>query len=438
MAFERILTRSVGKPGSRRIETYLAGGGYGAARRAVTTMTPEEVIRVVSDSGLRGRGGAGFPTGRKWGFVPANEAGGQRYLCCNADESEPGTFKDRLLMEHDPHLLLDGMIIAAFAIQATQAFLYVRGEMHEIARVLDEAVAEARAKGFLGRGIFGTTFDLEVAVYRGAGAYICGEETALLESIEGRRGWPRNKPPFPAIKGLFGRPTVVNNVETLCCVPFILERGASWFASIGTKNNTGPKLFCVSGHVNRPGTYELPLGFPLMELLNEHAGGIWKGRLLKAVIPGGSSAAAITAPECEALLLDFDSCSKAGTMLGSAGIIVMDDHTCMVDAALNLMRFYAHESCGQCTPCREGTTWMAKILSRLVHGEGLPGDPDLLLDVCRSVEGRAICPLADGAVMPVASLLKKFRSEFDSHAVNETCDLLETSRREEAIAGSVR
>ncbi|MBI1851661.1 MAG: NADH-quinone oxidoreductase subunit NuoF [Planctomycetes bacterium] len=421
MGFDRVLTRNVGKPDSRKIDTYLAGGGYSAARKAVTS-TPDEVVKIVSDSGLRGRGGAGFPTGKKWSFIPKNDTG-QKFLCCNADESEPGTFKDRVLLEHDPHLLIDGMIVSAYAIQATRAFIYIRGEMHAAAKILEGAVAEAYARGFLGKKIFGSAFDLDITVYRGAGAYICGEETGLIESLEGKRGWPRIKPPFPAIKGLFGRPTVVNNVETLCCVPPILERGASWFASIGTPNNTGPKLYCVSGHVNRPGVYELPLGTPMMELLDQYAGGIWKGRTLKAVIPGGSSAAVLTAPECQALPLDFDSCGKAHTMLGSAGVIVMDDHTCMVDAALNVMRFYAHESCGQCTPCREGTTWVAKILNRDVHGQGLETDPDLLLDVCRNIEGRAICPLADGAVAPVASIIRKFRSEFDHHVKHKSCDL---------------
>ncbi len=419
---ELILTRRVGQPDSRKLATVLGQGGYAAARKAVTTMSPDEVIRVVTDSGLRGRGGAGFPTGRKWSFIPKTDKG-QRYLCCNADESEPGTFKDRLLMEHDPHLLLEGMIISSFAILATRAYIYVRGEMHRIAGSLEEAVAEAYGKGFLGKGIFGSQTDLDIAVYRGAGAYICGEETALLESLEGKRGWPRIKPPFPAVKGLFGRPTVVNNVETLCCVPSIIERGASWFAEIGTPNNSGPKLYCVSGHVNRPGVFELPLGTPMNEIVHEHAGGIWKGRRLKAVIPGGSSAAVLTAEECETLAVDFDSCAKLKTMLGSAGVIVMDDRTCMVDACLNVMRFYAHESCGQCTPCREGTTWMSKILSRIAHGEGLANDPDLLLDICRNVEGRAICPLADGAVMPAASIIRKFRREFDHHVKHHCCDL---------------
>jgi NADH-quinone oxidoreductase subunit F len=420
--FEPILTRNVLKPRRHEIDVAIAEGGYEAAKKALTTMTPEDVVKVVTDSGLRGRGGAGFPTGRKWAFIPKNDPG-QRYLCANADESEPGTFKDRLLMERDPHLLIEGMILAAYAIQATRAYLYIRGEMHDVAHVLEDAVAQAYAKQFLGRKIFGSAFELDVRVYRGAGAYICGEETGLLESLEGKRGWPRIKPPFPAIKGLFGRPTVVNNVETLCCVPSILERGAAWFASIGTPNNTGPKLYCVSGHVNRPGIYELPLGTPMKALLEEHAGGVWKHRKLKAVIPGGSSAPVLTAEECETLALDFDSCAKAKTMLGSAGVIVMDDQTCMVDAAVNIMRFYAHESCGQCTPCREGTTWMSKILRRIAGGKGLTQDPDLLLEICRNVEGRAICPLADAAVMPTASILRKFRAEFDHHVVHRTCDV---------------
>jgi len=420
MAFEPLLTRNINRPESRRIETYLAAGGYQGLRRVLKEFTPEAMVDEVKKSGLRGRGGAGFPAGVKWGFLPKN-LDKPRYLCVNADESEPGTFKDRLLIEKDPHMVLEGIIISSYAIQCHTAFFYIRGEFHQGARIFQQAIDEAHAKGYLGRNILGSGFDLDVIVYRGAGAYICGEETALLESLEGKRGLPRLKPPFPAIVGLYGCPTIINNVETLANVTLIGERGAAWFAGIGREKNTGPKLYCLSGHVKRPGVYEEALGFPLMELINERAGGMLRpDRPLKAVVPGGSSMRILPASKCD-VLMDFDSLMAAGSMLGSAGVIVMDSSTCIVGALLNLAGFYAHESCGQCTPCREGTGWFVKILTRLEAGQGLPGDPDLLASVAGRVEGNTICPFGEAIAWPVQSYVKEFRAEFEEHAARKGC-----------------
>jgi NADH-quinone oxidoreductase subunit F len=408
---EAVLLRARGVPDSRAIATYLAAGGYEGLKKALT-MTPDAVTKEVLDSELRGRGGAGFPTGRKWSFVPKDHPG-PRYLICNADESEPGTFKDRELMEFDPHMVIEGIAIASYAIKASTAYIYIRGEFVRWARFLEEAIDEARRSGFLGRNILGSGFDLDVWVHRGAGAYICGEETALLESLEGKRGFPRLKPPFPAVVGAFGKPTVVNNVETLACVPHIMTRGAHWFASIGRPRNTGPKLFCVSGHVSRPGVYELPLGVSFRELIFEHCGGVRGGKKLKAFFPGGTSAPIMTAAEVD-VQADFDACAQAGTMLGSGGVIVMDESVDMVEAAANVAHFYAHESCGQCTPCREGSDWCKDILDRMGEGHGRPGDPDTLLRICRfSSNGMTICPLGDAYALPIASLVNKFREEFD-------------------------
>jgi NADH-quinone oxidoreductase subunit F len=423
MAFEPILLRNVRKPGSETLESYLASGGYQGLRRVLKDLAPEALVEEVKASGLRGRGGAGFPTGAKWGFLPKT-ADRPRYLCVNADESEPGTFKDRLLIEKDPHLVLEGIILSAYAIRSATAFFYIRGEFHQGARIFQRAVEEARARGYLGRNILGSGFDLEVITYRGAGAYICGEETALLESLEGKRGLPRLKPPFPAVVGLYGCPTIINNVETLANVTLIAERGAAWYAGIGRPpKNTGPKLFCLSGHVKRPGVYEAPLGVPLLELIHEHAGGMMSpDRPLKAVVPGGSSMKILPASKCD-VLMDFDSLMAAGTMLGSAGGFVMDSGTCIVDALLNIARFYAHESCGQCTPCREGTGWFVKVLRRLEHGEGMPGDVDLLVDVARKVEGNTICPFGEAIAWPVLSYVEVFREEFDDHVARRACPL---------------
>jgi len=421
MDFEPILTRHLDDPSYATLEGYLGRGGYAGAQRAYRDLSPEQVVEMVRQSGLRGRGGAGFPTGQKWGFVPQDDR--PRYLVCNADESEPGTFKDRLLIEKAPHLLLEGILIAARALRVRRAFIYIRGEMGEGARSLDKALRELRDRGWLGDRVFESGTPLEITVHRGAGAYICGEETALLSSIEGARGYPRLKPPFPAVEGLFRSPTIVNNVETLCNLPCILVRGADWYRTIGTERSPGPKIFSISGHVRRPGNYELPMGVPFRVLLNERAGGVDDGRTLKAVIPGGSSVPVLTAQETADLRLDFESVSAAGSLLGSGGVIVMDDSTCMVDALLNLARFYHHESCGQCTPCREGCGWIEKILARVAGGEGRSGDLDLCLEVARNMVGRTICVLADALAMPVLSFIGKFRAEFEAHIRQKACPL---------------
>jgi NADH-quinone oxidoreductase subunit F len=408
---EAVLLRARGVPDSRALATYVAAGGYEGLKKALT-MPPDAVTKEVLESELRGRGGAGFPTGRKWSFVPKDHPG-PRYLICNADESEPGTFKDREIMEFDPHMLVEGIAIASYAIKANAAYVYIRGEFVRWARILEDAIAEARGAGYLGKDILGSGFDLDVWVHRGAGAYICGEETALLESLEGKRGFPRLKPPFPAVVGAFGKPTVVNNVETLACVPHILTRGAHWFASIGRPRNTGPKLFCISGHVNRPGVYELPLGVTFRELIYEHCGGIPGGKKLKAFFPGGTSAPIMTAAEVD-VQADFDACAQAGTMLGSGGVIVLDETVDMVEAASNVAHFYAHESCGQCTPCREGSDWCKDILDRMVEGHGRAEDPETLLRICRfSSNGMTICPLGDAYALPIASMVNKFMEEFE-------------------------
>ncbi len=418
---ERILTRNVDKESSEALAVYEAGGGYEALRKALRDLNPEQVTDEVKRSGLRGRGGAGFPTGLKWTFMP-KDGGRPKYLICNADESEPGTFKDRLLMEKDPHLVLEGCLISAYAMGAAAVFVYIRGEYVRAAGVLERAIAEAYAKGYAGKGILGSGFDCELVLHVGAGAYICGEETALMTSLEGNRGYPRLKPPFPAQSGLWGCPTTINNVETLANVPFIVERGADWFLAIGkAPKNTGPKLYCLSGHVKRPGVYEAPLGLPLQELIHDLGGGMLRDdRPLKAVIPGGSSVPVLAAEECD-VDLDFDSLAAKGTMLGSAGVMVMDASTCMVKAIERIAHFYAHESCGQCTPCREGTGWMEKIIARVERGEGRQEDMDLLADIASNILGNTICPLGDAAAMPVASFVQKFRPEFQYHVDHGRC-----------------
>ncbi len=416
----KVLTANIDKPDSASIETYIAGGGYEDARKALTLMTPDAIVQLVKDSELRGRGGAGFPTGAKWGFVPKN-APKPTYLLCNADESEPGTFKDRVIIEKDPHLLIEGMIISAFAIKSCpMSYIYIRGEFHYGAMVLERALEEARRKGFLGRNIFGSGFDFDITVHRGAGAYICGEETGLIESVEGHRGQPRVKPPFPAVVGVFGGPTVVQNVETIACVPLIVRNGADWFRSFGSPKNTGPKLYCVSGNVKKPGVYEFPMGMNLKELIYDHCGGITGDRKLKAVIPGGASAPMLTADEVD-IPLNFDALMKAGSMLGSAGIIVLDESVCIVDAVWRLSKFFAHESCGQCTPCREGTNWMESVLDRLERGEGRQQDADLLLDMADNIGGKSLCALGDAAIGPVISSVRKFRDEYLHHVTHKTC-----------------
>ncbi|PYQ26314.1 MAG: NADH-quinone oxidoreductase subunit F [Acidobacteria bacterium] len=416
----KVLLANIDKPDSTSIDTYMAGGGYEDARKALTTMKPDEVTQLVKDSELRGRGGAGFPTGNKWSFVPKN-APKPTWLLCNADESEPGTFKDRLIIEKDPHLLIEGMIIAAFAIGSNpMSYIYIRGEFYYGATVLDKALDEARAKGFLGKNIFGSGFDFDITVHRGAGAYICGEETGLIESVEGHRGQPRVKPPFPAVIGVFGGPTVVQNVETLACVPLIVRNGAEWFKSFGTPKNTGPKLYCVSGNVKKPGVYEFPMGITIKELIYDHCGGITGDRKLKAVIPGGASAPMLTPDEID-IPLNFDALMKAGSMLGSAGIIVLDESVCIVDAVWRLAKFFAHESCGQCTPCREGTNWLESVLDRIERGEGRPQDADLLLDMSENIGGKSLCALGDAAIGPVISSVRKFRDEYLHHVEHKSC-----------------
>lgn len=410
---EPVITRNFSLPNSHTIGVYEKTGGYQALKRALK-MKPAEVIQEVKESGLRGRGGAGFPTGAKWGFVPQN-TGKPIYLCINADESEPGTFKDRAILERDPHRVLEGSIIAAYAIGAHTAYIYIRGEFDLPLKRIEQALKEAYEEGYLGKGILGTKFHLEVVVHRGAGAYICGEETALLESIEGKRGYPRIKPPFPAVVGLFGCPTVVNNVETLAALPYILQKGAEEYRKMGTEKSPGTKLFSICGPVQRPGVYELPLGTPLRTLIREQARGMRKGKVLKGVIPGGSSVPVLTAQEVEGVHLDYESLQANGSLLGSGGVIVIDRDTCMVRALMNLARFYAHESCGQCSPCREGTGWAYKILKRMEEGGGTAEDIGLLLDIGKKMMGTTICVLADSLSMPIASYIGKFREEFEGH-----------------------
>ncbi|WP_324717465.1 NADH-quinone oxidoreductase subunit NuoF [Carboxydochorda subterranea] len=416
--FEPVLTAGIGKVALEAIEGYEAQGGYRALRRAVRELSPEQVHKEVSDSGLRGRGGAGFPTGRKWSFLPKD--GRPRYLICNADESEPGTFKDRLLLERNPHLVIEGIMLAGYAIGAAKAFIYLRGEFRQAYEVLSRALAEARQRGYVGSRVLGSDFSLEIVVHRGAGAYICGEETGLLNSLEGRRGEPRLKPPFPAVVGLYGMPTVVNNVETLACIPSIVDRGARWFASIGTPTSPGPKIFSVSGRVRRPGNYELPLGVPLRTLLFDVAGGLEPGRRVKAVQPGGGSSAVLTEAQLD-VPLDYESIAKAGSMLGSGAVIVLDDRDCIVQAARILAEFYAHESCGQCTPCREGLHWAARILARIEAGRGRPGDIEVLQSLPGNIAGRTICPLSDAGVGFLQSSLKYFMDEYRAHVTLGRC-----------------
>jgi NADH-quinone oxidoreductase subunit F len=388
------------------------GGDYPSARKALTTMDPDAVITLVKDSGLRGRGGAGFPTGSKWGFIPQGD-GKPHYLVVNADESEPGTCKDIPLMLANPHVLVEGVVIACYAIRSNLAFIYVRGEVLHIVRRVQAAVAEAYAAGLLGKDIFGTGFDLDVVVHAGAGAYICGEETALLDSLEGYRGQPRLRPPFPAIEGLYASPTVVNNVESIASVPPIIDRGVNWFRSFGSAKSPGFTLYSLSGHVTRPGQYEGPLGATLRELI-ELAGGVREGHELKFWTPGGSSTPLLTAEHLDAPL-DYEGMVEAGSMLGTKALQIFDDTTCVVRAVLRWTEFYAHESCGKCTPCREGTYWMVQILERLEAGDADARDIDTLLDACDNIFGRAFCALADGAVSPIISSVQYFRDEYVAH-----------------------
>jgi NADH-quinone oxidoreductase subunit F len=424
-----ILTENIQIPGIISFDIYRKNGGYRSIEKALKTMTPEEVTEEVKKSGLRGRGGAGFPAGLKWSFIDKTP-GLAHYLVCNADESEPGTFKDRYLMEKIPHLLIEGMIVSSFALRCRTSYIYIRGEFKWIIKILDKAIGEAYSKGFLGENILGSGYSLDIYVHSGGGAYICGEETALLESLEGKRGNPRMKPPFPAVKGLYGLPTVVNNVETIATVCWIINNGGNEYAGIGTGKSTGTKLISACGNIKKPGVYEIELGLPVEEFIfsDEWCGGISGGRKLKAVVPGGSSVPILPAnlilktADGKPRLLTYESLSEggfvSGSMLGSGGFIVFDDTQCIVRNTLNFTRFYRHESCGQCSPCREGTGWMEKVLQRIENGMGKLSDMDLLVDVAGKIEGNTICPLGDAAAWPVASAIRHFRHEFEYHVLN--------------------
>lgn len=426
---KRILLEHIDVPGIQTYDVYKSKGGYDSVEKALKTMTPDTVLEEVKKSGLRGRGGAGFPTGMKWSFL-AKPEGVPRYLVCNADESEPGTFKDRYLMEFIPHLLIEGMIASAYALGANTSYIYVRGEFFYIIRILEKAIAEAYKNGWLGKDIQGSGFDHDMYVHPGAGAYICGEETALLESLEGKRGYPRIKPPFPAVRGLYGCPTVVNNVETIAAVVSIIKDGGDNYCHIGIGKSTGTKLISASGHIKKPGVYEIELGLPVEEFIysDEYCGGILNNRKLKAVVAGGSSVPILPAElilktaNGEPRLMSYESLAEggfaSGTMLGSGGFIVMDDTTSIVYNLYTFTRFYHHESCGQCSPCREGTAWMEKILHKILDGHGTIQDVNLLWDIQRKIEGNTICPLGDAAAWPVASAIRHFRQEFEDFVTN--------------------
>ena len=402
------------------LSSYESEGGYEALRKILSEKTdPQAIIEQVKSSGLRGRGGAGFPTGMKWSFINRS-APGDKYIVCNSDEGEPGTFKDRDILRYNPHALVEGMIIAGYAIGASAGYNYIRGEFWEPYERFEAAVQEARDAGLLGENILGSGFSFDIHAHLGAGAYICGEETALLESIEGKKGQPRFKPPFPAMFGLYGRPTVINNTETLASIPDIMRRGGEWFRDIGVENSGGSKLFSISGNIKKPGVYEIPMGTPFSELL-EMAGGMREGYQLKAVIPGGSSAPVLPGEVMMDLTMDYDSIAKAGSMLGSGAVIVIDDKQCMVRLLDRISYFYHEESCGQCTPCREGTGWMHRVIHRIEHGQGRPEDMDLLDDVAKRIMGRTICALGDAAALPVASFIQHFRDEFQYHIDHKTC-----------------
>ncbi len=408
-----LISKNWGIQDSHKIDVYLRQGGYQALAKALKEMTSEAIIEEVKKSNLRGRGGAGFPTGMKWSFVP-KDSPKEKYVICNADESEPGTCKDRPLMEMDPHQLIEGMVIAGRAIQSHRGFIYIRGEYRYVLDIVDGAIAEAYAHGYLGKNILDSGYDFDLLTHTGAGAYECGEESALMESLEGKRGYPRIKPPFPAVVGLYGCPTIINNVETLSAVPSIIREGGNAYANRGTPKNGGTRMVCIAGHVNNPGIYEVPLGMNMKKFIFEVAGGIPEGKKLKAVIPGGSSCPLLSAEEID-IPMDYDSVAKAGSMLGSGGMVVMDEETCMVDMARRIMHFYAHESCGWCIPCREGTIWLRKILERFHAGLGRREDIDMIADLAKNMLGRTFCPLGDAAAMPTISIMKKWRNEFEEH-----------------------
>jgi NADH-quinone oxidoreductase subunit F len=422
-----LISKRWGIKDSHKIDVYLQHDGYQALEKALKEMTPETIIEEVKKSSLRGRGGAGFPTGMKWSFVP-KDSPKPKYVICNADESEPGTCKDRPLMEMDPHQLIEGMVIAGRAISSHRGFIYIRGEYRYVLDIVDAAISEAYARGYLGKNILGSGFDFDLLIHTGAGAYECGEESALMESLEGKRGYPRIKPPFPAVVGLYGCPTIINNVETLSAVPAIIREGGEVYANRGTPKNGGTRLLCVAGHVNKPGIYEIPLG--MNKFIYEMAGGIPGNKKIKAVIPGGSSCPLLSGDEID-IAMDYDAVAKAGSMLGSGGMVVMDEDTCMVDMARRIMHFYAHESCGWCIPCREGTTWLRKILERFHAGLGRPEDIDIIADLAKNMLGRTFCPLGDAAAMPTISIMKKWRNEFEGH-LKGPC----AYRSAEALVGS--
>jgi NADH-quinone oxidoreductase subunit F len=413
---EKILTQHFDKKNFYKIDVYLKEEGYKAVEKALKEMSPEEILEEAKKANLRGRGGAGFPAGVKWGFVP-QEVDKPKYLCVNADEGEPGTFKDRYIMSHNPHMLIEGIIIASFCVGIHTAFIYIRGEYEAVALRLEQAISEAYKRGFLGKDILNTGFELDVYVHRGAGAYICGEETGLLESLEGKRGHPRLKPPFPASIGLFQCPTVINNVETIANIPQIILKGAEWFCQKGLPKDGGTRIFGVSGMVANPGIYELPMGSNLKDIIFKHAGGMKKDKKLKAVIPGGMSAPVLKEDEID-IKMDFDSLVEANSMLGSAAIVVIDEDTSMLDVLKVVAKFYSHESCGQCTPCRIGTSWINKIVKRIAEGQGKKEDIDNIIRLASNIKGKTLCPLGDAAALPILSIAQKFREEIESYLAN--------------------
>lgn len=407
--YEKVILPDI--PGLNKLSVYEEHGGYEGFKKSLK-MTPDEVINEVKASGLRGRGGAGFPTGLKWSFMPKGDK--TRYLACNGDEGEPGTFKDRQIFEFNPHLFIEGVLVACYAMQITAAYVYIRGEYIKWINILQASLDEVYAKGYVGKNILGTNFSTEIIIHRGAGAYICGEESSLMNSLEGKRPYPRIKPPFPAAVGLWGQPTTINNIETLANAAVVMKKGAAWYASIGAQKHPGPVLYGISGHVNKPGVYEGPTGLPLKDLIYNVAGGIRNGKKLKAVIPGGSSTPILTAESVEKAIMDAESLKLVGTSMGTAGIIVMDEDTDLVDALFTLSKFYHHESCGQCTPCREGTGWLEKVVSKFVNHEATQQDYDLLLKICAQMEGRTVCALADAAAWPVRNTITRFKEEFEA------------------------
>jgi NADH-quinone oxidoreductase subunit F len=409
----KVVTRRFGTPNSHTLDVYLQTGGFQAFRKALG-MQPGQIVDEMKTSGLRGRGGAGFPSGMKWSFVPRNNPK-PKYIVVNADEGEPGTCKDRLLMEFDPIQMIEGLMIAGLAIDSHKSYVYIRGEYRYLIELMDRVIDELYARGWLGKNIQGSGFDFDVYTHSGAGSYECGEETALLDSLEGKRGVPRLKPPFPAVAGAWASPTLLSNVESFSAVPAIINDGGAAFAALGTPKNGGTRMFCLSGHINKPGVYELPMGFNLLRMINEVGGGVRGGRKLKAVVPGGSSCPVLKADECD-IAMDFDTLAKAKSMLGSGGVVILDDTTCMVKFTLRIMKFYAHESCGWCIPCREGTTWLRKTLDRFHDGRGTSRDIDLINDIAKNMLGRTFCALGDAAAMPTISIVEKFRDEFEAYA----------------------